>query len=235
MSSNDLLKGHRERLRLRYLEYLEARNINFPEYEFLELLLTYAIQRKDVKPIAKNLLKNFKNIENIINADIKDLENIPGIGKNTAIYIKALGDLVSKITLSNLKDEKAFNSMTEIHTKNYLVKYLRGKIGHLNQEIFLVLFLNSSNKLIKTEELFYGTIDKSAVYPREIIKKVLQYGATSVIFAHNHPSGNIMPSKQDIKITNFIKEGLSTINVVLLDHIIISKNNYFSFFEEKLL
>ena len=235
MKDNNLAKGHRSRLKERYSELFKGDNISFQEYEFLELLLIYAIPRKDVKPLAKRLLSKYKSIENIINLDYVALQKEKGIGQSTAIFLKSLGVLIKMVMEKKLKDDTVFSSMIEIHSKTYLVNYLRSDIGHLNQEIFEVLFLNSSNKLVGVEKLFFGTIDRSAVYPRIIMEKIFEYGASGVIFAHNHPSGNISPSKADIRLTRDMKENLRKIDVTLFDHIIISKNSYFSFFEENLI
>lgn len=116
-----------------------------------------------------------------------------------------------------------------------MISYLRAEIGFEHREKFMVLFLNTANTLVASEELFQGSLDRSAVYPREILEKVLKYQAKSVIFAHNHPSGNTQASAKDIELTRDMKEALQMFDVLLLEHIIVSKNSYFSFLEEGLL
>lgn len=229
------LSGHRKRLKKRYFNYLTTRNAKFTDYEFLEFLLTYAIPRKDVKQLAKDLLKKYGTINNIINQDIYTLMDEKDLGESSALFLKGLSDLVKNISYEKLKDESAFNSMTKIHTKSELIKFLRTDMSFLNQEIFKVLFLNSANRLVKVEDLFMGTIDTTPAFPRIIIEKSLKYGATGLILAHNHPSGDVRPSQKDIIFTKDIKQKLKSLDMILLDHIIISKNSYFSFYEDNLL
>lgn len=222
------LEGHRERLRNRYSQ---GGYQAFHEYEILELLLTYTISRRDVKPIAKDLLKTYRSLEEIINSEIKELVKINGVGEKTAIFLKLLGDVYKNIYKNRLEKQEDI----QIKSKDALINYLKSDIGFADIEEFKILFLNNSNTLVGTETLFYGTIDRSAVYPREIIKKVIEYKAKGVIFAHNHPSGNIRPSKKDIELTEHMERALDMLDVVLLDHIILSKDSYFSFREEGLM
>ena len=124
---------------------------------------------------------------------------------------------------------------TRITNKEILIKYLRNRIGFENIEKFYVIYLSSSNEVIKFEIASEGTLDRSSVYFREIYKKVIQHEAKSIIIAHNHPSGNITPSKSDIELTNEIAKGLKNFGAMLIEHIIITKNSYFSFLEEGLI
>ncbi|MBR8701269.1 hypothetical protein IX317_000717 [Fusobacterium sp. DD29] len=232
MANSELVKGHRKRLKERYKK---GGYETFEEYEFLELLLTYAIPRKDVKDVAKKLLTDYKNITNIINSDIKSLTKVEGVGESTALFLRLLGDVVKNTTSNEVMDKDLSTFIGEIRTKNSLLNYLHAKIGHLLDEEFDVLYLNNANKLLATEKLFCGTIDKSVVYPRKIIERVLFYNAKGVIFAHNHPSGNIEPSRADVELTQHMRDALDMIDVKLLDHVIIGKNRYFSFLEEGLM
>lgn len=221
-------EGHRERLRKRYIKSgLEG----FNDYEVLELLLTYSIARKDVKPIAKKLIEKFGTIDEIAKSDVKSLLEVDGIGEGSAVFLKLIGDIA--LTLYREKIEN--KDILTIKSKNNLLSYLRGEIGYSSREEFKILFLDSSNKLIASETLFYGTIDKSAIYPREIVERVIKNRAKSVIFAHNHPSGNISPSKKDIELTQYMYDSLKLLEIRLLDHIIVTKNSYFSFLEEGLI
>lgn len=116
-----------------------------------------------------------------------------------------------------------------------LLEFLRLNIGFKDNEEFVVIFLNNNNRVVGYETLFRGTIDKSAVYPRNIIEKVFKYQAKGVIFAHNHPSGNLRPSRQDIQITEHMEEVLDMLSIKLIEHIIIGGNGYFSFREEGMI
>lgn len=221
-------EGHRERLRKRYIKSgLEG----FNDYEVLELLLTYSIARKDVKPIAKKLIEKFGTIDDIAKSDVKSLLEVDGIGEGSAVFLKLIGDIALTLYREKIEDK----DILTIKSKNSLLSYLRGEIGYSPREEFKILFLDSSNKLIASETLFYGTIDKSAIYPREIVERVIKNRAKSVIFAHNHPSGSISPSKKDIELTQYMYDSLKLLEIRLLDHIIITKNSYFSFLEEGLI
>ena len=226
-------QGHRERIREKFLK----NGIDgFAEYEILELLLTYCIPRKDTKPIAKELLNKFKSLDNIFKADFDKLSAIDGLGKNSIVFLKLIGDLPSIIYKDELKNKKLVDKETlKISNKDILLKYLRNKIGYEEIEKFYVLYLSSSNEVIEFEENSVGTLDRSSVYPREIYKKIINLNAKSIILAHNHPSDNITPSKCDIELTNEIAKGLKNFGALLIEHIIITKNSYFSFLEEGLI
>ena len=226
-------QGHRERIKEKFLK----NGIDgFAEYEILELLLTYCIPRKDTKPIAKDLLNKFKTLDNVFKADFDKLSVIDGLGNNSIAFLKLIGDLPSIIYKDELKNKKLVDKETlKILNKDILLKYLRNKIGYEEIEKFYVLYLSSSNEVIEFEENSVGTLDRSSVYPREIYKRVINLNAKSIILAHNHPSDNITPSKSDIELTNEIAKGLKNFGALLIEHIIITKNSYFSFLEEGLI
>lgn len=220
--------GHRERIREKYLK----NGINsFQEYEILELLLTYAIPRKDTKDLAKNLLKKFGSIEKVITAKKEELEEVEGLGKASISFLKLMGELPNIFYENSLRN----TDIITIKSKENLLKFLRSKIAFEKIEKFYVLYLSNSNELIAYDEKSYGTLDKSAVYPREIYKDVLKYDAKAIILAHNHPSGSVKPSKSDMDITKEISNGLKNFDALLLEHIIITENSYFSFLEEGLI
>lgn len=220
--------GHRERIREKYLK----NGINsFQEYEILELLLTYAIPRKDTKDLAKNLLKKFGSIEKVITAKKEELEEVEGLGKASISFLKLMGELPHIFYENSLRN----TDIITIKNKENLLKFLRSKIAFEKIEKFYVLYLSNSNELIAYDEKSYGTLDKSAVYPREIYKDVLKYDAKAIILAHNHPSGSAKPSKSDMDITKEISNGLKNFDALLLEHIIITENSYFSFLEEGLI
>lgn len=226
-------QGHRERIKEKFLK----NGIDgFAEYEILELLLTYCIPRKDTKPIAKDLLNKFKTLDNVFKADFDKLSVIDGLGNNSIAFLKLIGDLPSIIYKDELKNKKLIDRETlKISNKDILLNYLRNKIGYEEIEKFYVIYLSSSNEVIEFEENSVGTLDRSSVYPREIYKKIINLNAKSIILAHNHPSDNITPSKSDIELTNEIAKGLKNFGALLIEHIIITKNSYFSFLEEGLI
>ena len=226
MAEKDYI-GHRKRLRERYVNNgYEA----LQDYEIIELLLTFVKQRVDTKPLAKNLIKKYGTIEEILKADLDDLKKINGIGDITGIFLNFIGDIMAY----SFKDKFQKQNIS-FKNKNQLISYLRNDIGFSKNEEFKVLFLNSVNEIIEIEILFTGTIDKSAIYPRKILERALHYNARAIVFAHNHPSGNIFPSEKDIELTKEMKEFFKIVDINVLDHIIITKNSHFSFLEEGII
>ena len=226
-------KGHRERVRRKFLE----NGFNgFEDYEVLELLLFYVIPRRDTKAIAKELIAKFKTLANVLKADNKELKTINGLGDVAITFLKMMGALPEKIYEDKLKNEKIIKDDTnKITNKEILLNFLRNKIGYEDVEKFYVIYLSSSNEVLAFEESSSGTLDRSSIYPREIYKRVIMENAKSIIIAHNHPSGNTCPSKCDIDITNEIAKGLKNFGALLLEHIIITRDSYFSFLEEGLI
>ena len=145
--------------------------------------------------------------------------------------IEELKELIHYISKEGIKRR----DLTTIKNKENLLEFLKINLSPRNNEEFKILFLNNANKLIAEKTLFYGTIDKSAVYPRVVLEEVLRYNSAGVILAHNHPSGNLRPSKQDIQLTEALQELLEKINVMVLDHVIIGDDEYFSFKEEGMI
>lgn len=219
-------EGHRLRLKNKFLK-VGADGLH--NYEILELLLFYSIPRKDVKPIAKLLLNQFGNIGNILNAPISKLSTIAGIGDNTIISFKLVREILSLTNKEQILKKPILDHWDK------LIPYLRSNIGYKSTENFKVLYLNSKNILLGEEDYDSGTINRISIYPREILKAALQQGATSVILVHNHPSGITKPSQHDIDVTLAIKNALQTLDIVVIDHIIISVNNEFSFKTNELI
>lgn len=226
-------KGHRERVRKKFLE----NGFNgLEDYEILELLLFYVIPRKDTKAIAKELIEKFKTLANVLKADTLELKTIDGLGDVAITFLKMMGALPEKIYKDELKNQKLIkDDKNKITDKEVLLSFLRNKIGYEDVEKFYVIYLSSSNEVIAFEESSSGTLDRSSIYPREIYKRVIMENAKSIIIAHNHPSGNTCPSKCDIDITNEIAKGLKNFGALLLEHIIITRDSYFSFLEEGLI
>ena len=231
--TKDYVIGHRERVRKRFLE----NGFNgLEDYEVLELLLFYVIPRKDTKAIAKELIKKFKTLANVLKADTLELKTIDGLGASSITFLKMMGALPEKIYKDELKNQKLIkDDKNKISDKEVLLSFLRNKIGYEDVEKFYVIYLSSSNEVIAFEESSSGTLDRSSIYPREIYKRVIMENAKSIIIAHNHPSGNTCPSKCDIDITNEIAKGLKNFGALLLEHIIITRDSYFSFLEEGLI
>lgn len=218
--------GHRKRLKDKH----KRSDIgNWLDYEVLEYALSYAIPRKDTKPAAKELLNTFKSFSSVLDSDIRDLKHIKGISEHTALFIKLLKDI------SNYYLKDSLSNKNLISSPELVVNYFKNLLKGCADEEFHSLFLNKNNHLISTELIQKGTIDKSVIYPRKIIERSIYNHAANVIIAHNHPGGTLKPSENDLEVTKTLKNALNTIDINLLDHIIITNESYFSFQEHNLL
>ena len=212
--------GHRQRIKEKY----EKSGIDgWLDYEVLELALSYAIPRKDTKSIAKELLSRFKTINGVLDSDIKELRTINGISNHIALFLNLLKDIAI------LYLEKGLHNKDLLSSPQVVYDYLKASLKGAVDEEFKTLFLDSRNQLIAVETLKTGTVNRSVIYPRKIVERALYNHAAGVIIAHNHPAGTLQPSQDDNTITNAIKTALETVDIVLLDHIIIGGNGYFSF------
>ncbi|MEK7432999.1 MAG: DNA repair protein RadC [Cyanobacteriota bacterium] len=225
--------NHRERLRNRYLK---GGRKALADYEILELLLFYSIPRKDIKPIAKNLIAKHGSLKKVFDKSIEELEETENIGKNSSILIKLVKDIMieyfepdhtQKVILSSPKAVSDFLE-NEFESNSELILYLKAELGDKSREFFMILCLNSLNQIIHKEILFIGTLDQAQVYPREIIKIALLKNASAIIIIHNHPSGSSKPSNDDIRLTDKIEEISSDFGIRLHDHIVISSEQAFS-------
>jgi DNA repair protein RadC len=219
-------QGHRERLRQRFLN---AGAEGMHDYEIIELLLTFVIPRRDVKPVAKDLLSYFGSISGIFDAPVRELSKIKGIGNNAAIMISSIKDICGAYLADRMLDTDVLSSPGDVRN------FSRMKLSGLPEEAFMVIYLNIKNHVITHDILIRGTVDQAAVYPRKIVKHTLENDASGIILVHNHPSGICDPSCEDIRMTDAVKTALGTIDVKLLDHIIVGKSGYYSFLEHKLI
>ncbi|MDR0727169.1 MAG: DNA repair protein RadC [Rickettsiales bacterium] len=208
--------GHRERLRHKFLQG------KLVDYELLELLLTYAIPRCDVKPLSRDLIKAFGGVSGVLAAPIESLTKVKGVKENTAVLIKLIHELMVTGHKSYLTDTPIF------HDYQKLSEYCRLLLSGKPVEEFHVLYLDSNYKLLADDLHSSGTIDWAAVYPKEIVKRSLELNASSIVMLHNHPSANTSFSSDDIKITGDIKKILASIDVVLFDHLLVSGSIVYS-------
>lgn len=220
MISQKSYHGHRKRLRDRFGK---SGFQGFHDYEILELILMYAIPRKDTKPIAKQLLKKLGTITAVLDADFDELQEIEGIGLDAARFIKIMREVIAIYFRSAAVRRKTFLQLDE------LVNYLRATIGGKSNEVLHVLYLNSKNELISAEDLGEGTVTEAAAFPRRVVESALRYKATAVILAHNHPGGLAEPSVNDDAITKTISDALKTVEIDLQEHMIISDDGYYSY------
>jgi DNA repair protein RadC len=218
--------GHRARLRTRLIE---GGAQGLADYELLELILFAASARSDVKPLAKNLMSEFKTLGGVITADINALRNIKGLGDAGIAALHAV-QIAAEFTLK----ERA-SALPVINSWQALLDYIHFSMGHKKIEQFRVLFLDKKNKLLGDELQSEGTVDHTPVYPREVVKRALELGATALLLVHNHPSGDPTPSEDDIRMTEAIDKAASSLNIRLHDHVIAAKDEYFSFKSHGLL
>ena len=219
-SSHD---GHRSRLRTRYAKGGVS---SLADYEFVELILTFIIPRIDVKPIAKALLAKFKNVRGIIDAPADELSKIKGIGETSALAIKMLSDIITTYHLNELEVPD-----TQIGTIAKLIKYFKAKISTETHEVLELVCFDAQLKIIPdgSIRLFEGSVNSANVDIRKIIEIAIKKGASSIAIAHNHPSGNPMPSLDDIRFTRRLADSCKPISLNFIEHIIVGKNACFSF------
>ncbi len=211
--------GHRDRLRERFVNAPDS----LPDYELLELLLFMAIPRKDVKPIAKQLIDRFKNVNGVLNASLNDLQGIKGISHNTAIAIHAIRAAGLRLLKQNIMERPLLNSWQR------LIEYVEAAMANENKEHFRIIFLNKKNEVIADEVQQTGTVDHTPAYPREIMKRALELSATALILVHNHPSGDPTPSQPDITLTKQVIQAGAPFDIIIHDHLIVSRNGTQSF------
>lgn len=216
--------GHRQRLKARFAA---DGGRSMPDYELLELILMYALPRKDVKPLAKNLIRHYTSLANVLAAPIDELMNIPGVGNNTAILFALCHACSNKICWENLENRDG----PILSSKKKIVEYSRTRIGYEGQEKVLILYLDVHGCYIRDSVEQSGTIDSVMLSPRDIISKMLMYKAKRIILIHNHPSGDQTPSKADINMTKDLVKALKAVDMFIDDHIVISKRGYYSFCE----
>jgi len=218
--------GHRQRLRERFLT---AGPDAFQDYELLELVLFAAIPRRDVKPVAKALLKEFGSLWNVVNASPTELARRGGLGEAAATLLAALAAVSRRMHWQELHNRPVLSSWQR------LLEYCERSMAHETVEQFRLLFLDRKNQLIADEVQQRGTVDHAPVYPREVVKRALDLGATALILVHNHPSGDPEPSRADIELTKEIAKAAATLGVVVHDHIVIGKGRHTSFKAKGLL
>lgn len=217
---NNKNEGHRERLRDKFLQHGLDK---FTDEEILELLLTLATPRQDCKQRARALLKQFGNLAFVLEAEAAQLAEIEGIGPKNILGLKLIPAVARRYLANKVQ---AMPSITDF---SQLSSYLRMTMGGLGQEVFRVIMLDSRQRICGVEDLFQGTIDKAAVYPREVIKAALSHGASLIICAHNHPSGNVEPGQLDIDLTRKLYYACRAVDIKLWDHLIVGRQAVFSF------
>lgn len=212
--------GHRDRLRERFAA---TSGEGMPDYEMLELLLYQAIPRRDVKPIAKDLLAELGTLGAVLSASPKRLQCIKGIGEVAAIALKVSHAAGLRIARQQVMHKDVIGSWDQV------LDYCKAAMGYEALEQTRILFLDRKNKLIADEVQQKGTVDHTPLYPREVVKRALDLNASAIILVHNHPSGDPTPSRGDIDMTKKVQDAAEKLGIVLHDHVVIGKSDHVSF------
>jgi len=219
-------RGHRQRLREKFLK---SGLDGFHDYEIIELLLTLGTPRTDCKQPAKDALKKFGSLKTVLEGNPKDLKEIKGIGDHNVFGLKLTQHVARRYLADRIVD------MDYIRSSEDVLDYLRHNLRDKSKEVFMIIYLNGRNQILKMEKLFEGTLNTSAVYPREVVKRALENDASALVLVHNHPSGNPSPSQDDLTITKKLKDAVKTIDIYIHDHLIIAGNDIYSFADHGLI
>ncbi len=220
------MQGHRQRLRQRFLDGGTAA---LADYELLELLLFAAHPRGDVKPLAKALIVEFKTVVGVLRAEPKALRAVEGMGDAAVAALKVNEALMQRMLWREVEKQPVLSSW------HALLDYCHLTMAHEKIEQFRIFYLNNKNELIADEKQQTGTVDHTPVYVREVVKRGLELGATAMILAHNHPSGDVAPSNGDIEMTQRIVQAAEPLGLKVHDHIIVSRRGHFSFKSQGLI
>ena len=201
---------------------------NLSNEELIAIILRVGSKNKSAKDLASELISKAGSIKKLSNFSFEQLLNIGGIGASKAAILLSIFELSKRINNS-------VDSIINIKANNpsVLFEYYKNLLNDKNQEYFYAIYLNTKNRIIKDKLLYIGTINYSVVHPREVFKEAYLAGASSIILIHNHPTGNILPSVNDIDTTKRLKEIGEIMGIKIVDHIIIGKDKYYSFYENK--
>lgn len=214
--------GHRERLRLRFSK---SGFDGFHDYEILELLLTYAIPRVDVKPIAKAVLQAFGTLAGVFDAPVSELKQIKGMGEKGAVFLTLIRQVEVRYLASDLPGKSVFDRPDKV--KEHLRLLVQGR----GMECFGAIFTDQQHRHIATQVMFEGTVDRAVVYPRNLMKRALELDAKGMILFHNHPGGTARASDEDIALTKRMEEASLPLDIKLLDHFLVAGKEVLSFKE----
>ncbi len=220
------IRDHRARLRERFLN---GGADALPDYELLELILFRAIPRRDVKPLARQLIEVFGDFNRVVSAPIVRLNEVPGVGEAVVTELKIVEAAAHRLSRSRVLQRHVVSSW------DALLDYCHTTMAHRDTELFRVLYLDRKNVLIADEAQAQGTVDHVPVYPREVVKRALELNASAMILVHNHPSGDPTPSAADIDMTAQIQAAADALGLTLHDHLVIGKSTELSFRAQGLL
>ena len=211
--------GHRKRIRQKFIS---AGLNSFLDHEVLELLLTYCIARRDTKPLAWALLKKFGSLAAVLDAPIKDLCQVPGIGRESALFLHLIRAVFKKYSLEEVQEKAC------IHTPEEVLAYCKASLAGHTEECLELIYLTVRNTVLGAEMIAYGTLDRVNISPRQIVEHALAAKAAALILVHNHPSGDPTPSADDIAMTKDVCRAAALFGITVHDHLIIGKSEHYS-------
>ncbi len=225
--TNNANEGHRGRLRQKYLDFGLKK---LTEAEILELLLTFGTPRRDCKRTARGMLENFGTLRDVFEADPKELAKIEGAGPNNILAVKLINDIAG-LFLERRLVERSF-----LFNSDQIMTYLRHAMENLPREVFKVIFLDNSNAVICVEDLSEGTITAAYIDSSVLLEKAVHHRSRSVVFAHNHPGGKVVPSREDLIVTRKLVHVLHLAGKQVLEHLIVGRGgDFFSFRDQGLI
>lgn len=211
--------GHRERIREKFAA---AGLDSFLDHEILELLLTYAVPRRDTKPLAWALLKKFGTLAAVFDADENQLTQVDGIGMGAARFLRLIRAVFKKYSLDEVKET------VSIRTPQQVLEYCKASLAGKKEECLEIIYLSVRNTVMSTQVVASGLIDRVAVSPRKIVECALAAKASAIILVHNHPSGDATPSQEDISLTQDVIQAAALFGILVHDHIIVGKGSHYS-------
>ncbi|EEF16061.1 DNA repair protein RadC-like protein [Actinobacillus minor 202] len=198
------------------------------DQELLAIFLRTGIKGTPVMELSANVLTEFGSLRGLLTAPLEEFCQVRGLGQTQYIQLQATKEMTKRYLSQQMQANETIND------PYVAIMYFQSELEHWEREVFMVLFLDNQNRLIRTEKMFFGTINQASVHPREVIKAALKCNAAAIIIAHNHPSGECTPSEADRHLTRRIEMACSLVDIRFVDHIIVGKGDYFSFEEEKL-
>ena len=198
------------------------------DQELLAIFLRTGIKGTPVMELSANVLTEFGSLRGLLTAPLEEFCQVRGLGQTQYIQLQATKEMTKRYLSQQMQANETIND------PYVAIMYFQSELEHWEREVFMVLFLDNQNRLIRTEKMFFGTINQASVHPREVIKAALKCNAAAIIIAHNHPSGECTPSEADRHLTRRIEMACGLVDIRFVDHIIVGKGDYFSFEEEKL-
>ncbi len=225
MSQTPHYIGHRKRLKQKFRENSQL----LGDYEILELLLGYALPRKDTKPLAKELLSRFGSLKGVFHAKPQELRRVSGLGQGLELFWLLLQEFWARMGWEQMPRKEVLSSPLAV------LEAVRRRIGFDSRESFWLALVDNKNRLLDLVCVSQGTVDQACVYPREIFRPVLEREASGIILVHNHPGGDPRPSMQDKELTKRLQGTGQELGIRILDHLVVAEDSYYSFQEQGLL